>query len=152
MTTFPRTEPAVLAAGGDRLTRRLLEFLFSSHGYRVTTAPDPTSALARPEHRYALILLDTELCDDGLALLRAIKREQPHVPVVVITTRAEPGDTVRALDAGADEYVVKPFEPAELIARSEAILRRYGAGAPQARADRHHPISSTRSCMAWRSR
>lgn len=144
MKTFSRTEPAVLAAGGDRLTLRLLEFLFSSHGYRVTTAPDPTSALARPGHRHELVLLDTELCDDGLALLRAIKREQPHVPVVVVTTRAEPGDTVRALDAGADEYVTKPFEPAELIARSEAILRRYGAGAPRTRADRHHLSGSTR--------
>jgi DNA-binding response OmpR family regulator len=127
---MPAPPALVLAAGDDGSVLRVLDFLYSSLGYRVITAPDPTPALARLGHRPALVVLDTgPRASDGLAVLRAVKREQPLVLVVVLSDCTEPAAAVRSLDAGADEYMTKPFDPAELILRSEAILRRYRATA-----------------------
>jgi two-component system OmpR family response regulator len=74
---------------------------------------------------YDLLILDLGLPDrDGATLLRGLREEENHLPVLVLTARDEPGDRVRLLDLGADDYLVKPFDLAELQARSRAIARR----------------------------
>lgn len=78
-----------------------------------------------------LVLLDLGLPDaDGLDVCREIRSLYPDVVVVVVTARADEGDVVRALDGGADDYVVKPFSPVELLARLRAHLRRRESGGP----------------------
>ena len=72
-----------------------------------------------------LVLLDLALpLRDGLEVLRRIRREDPALPVIVVTARGSEEERVRGLDLGADDYVVKPFGPRELVARVEAVLRR----------------------------
>jgi two-component system alkaline phosphatase synthesis response regulator PhoP len=85
-----------------------------------------TSVVADPP---ALVVLDLKLPDmDGIAVARELRR-QSNVPIVMLTARAEESDRLLGLDAGADDYVVKPFSPRELVARVRAVLRRAGAEA-----------------------
>lgn len=79
---------------------------------------------------YALIVLDLGLPDgDGIELCRQLRNERVRAPVLVLTARAEEGVKVTALDAGADDYLVKPFSAPELMARIRALLRRsHGSG------------------------
>lgn len=104
------------------LVRRALE----RAGFAVDLAPD--LALAR-DHlalaRYDVFILDLGLPDgDGLALLRELRGRGSRFPVLVLTARDGPEDRVLGLDAGADDYLVKPFHMPELIARIRALLRR----------------------------
>ena len=107
-------------------------------GYEVREAADATSAWnALRTSRVDLVLLDWMLPgSSGYELLRRLRREgapaEREVPVILVTARAEEPDRVRGLDAGADDYVVKPFSPRELRARVRALLRR----ATDARAER----------------
>lgn len=74
---------------------------------------------------YDLILLDVMLPEmDGFAVVKALRQQQSHVPVLMLTARASVSDKVNGLDAGADDYLTKPFEPEELLARIRALLRR----------------------------
>jgi two-component system, OmpR family, response regulator len=80
---------------------------------------------------YALALVDRSLPDgDGVVLARELRRAQPGLRVVMLTVLAETRDKIAGLDAGADDYLTKPFEPDELMARIRACLRRPGAEAP----------------------
>ncbi len=117
----------ILAVDDDPLTCRLLQFLLTSQGsYEVDVANEPVSALAQIEARVPdLVLLDLQLPRiDGFAVMRRLKLEHPDLPVIMLTARAEMQDRLAGLEAGADDYVVKPFEPAELLARVRAVLRR----------------------------
>ncbi|MFB6230550.1 MAG: response regulator transcription factor [Salinibacter sp.] len=81
----------------------------------------------------ALVVLDLRLpATDGMDVLRRIRETDPHVPVVILSAKAEKRDVVRGLELGADDYVTKPFSSSELIARIEALLRRV-----EAERDRH---------------
>lgn len=110
---------------GFELQWRDLDFLEAGTG---------EEALALVEERAPdLVLLDVGLPDtDGFAVLREI-RSFSAVPVVMLTARDEPIDTVRGLEAGADDYVAKPFDHLELMARVRALLRRLDVKAPAAR-------------------
>ncbi len=105
--------------------RRLLRVVLETDGYRVLEADTGEQglsdiALRRPD----VVLLDLGLPKiDGLTVLRRL-REWSHVPVLILTVRAGADDKVAALDAGADDYVTKPFEAVELLARLRAIQRR----------------------------
>jgi len=105
--------------------RRLVRVLLEAEGYRILDAESGRRglsevALRRPD----VVLLDLGLPDiDGMAVLRRL-REWSHVPVLILSVRDGPEDKVVALDAGADDYVTKPFESAELLARLRAIQRR----------------------------
>jgi two-component system OmpR family response regulator len=82
-----------------------------------------------------VVILDVMLPDaDGLALLGAL-REQSHVPVIMLTAQGDPHSRVLGLELGADDYVTKPFEPRELVARIKAVLRRRGQAAQERRAE-----------------
>ena len=105
--------------------RTLLRIILEEEGYRVLEAETGHQglsdvALRRPD----VVLLDLGLPDlDGLAVLNRL-REWSRVPVLVLTVREEPEDKIAALDAGADDYVTKPFDSGELLARLRAIQRR----------------------------
>ena len=89
---------------------------------------------ARELAAYDLILLDLGLPDgDGLDLVRRLRRSRDSVPILVLTARGGLGERISGLDAGADDYLVKPFDIPELSARCRALLRRPG-GAPAAAA------------------
>ena len=97
-------------------------------GFRVLTASDGQQALAvfRREHP-DLIVLDLNLPSlDGLAVCRAIRRES-DVPIIMLTARVDETDRLIGLEIGADDYIVKPFSPREVVARVRAVLRRAGA-------------------------
>jgi len=100
--------------------------LLADGGFAVDVAPDGDSALAALRLAgYDLVLLDLTLPGiDGLAVLRRMRSDHLATPVVVVTARSEVVQRVQLLDAGADDYLVKPFSMDELIARVRAVLRR----------------------------
>jgi len=98
--------------------------------YEVDEAADGAEALARHAHSAAdAIVLDLLMpVLDGLEVCRALRRRQDRVPILVVTARDAVSDRVEGLDAGADDYLVKPFAIEELRARMRALLRRSGGG------------------------
>lgn len=106
----------------------LLRYNLERAGYRVSTAGDGEAALrAIDEDRPDLVLLDWMLpLTSGIEACRQLRRAPAtaNIPIIMLTARGEEHDRVRGLDAGADDYVSKPFSPAELIARIRAVLRR----------------------------
>lgn len=122
----------LLVEDDDRVTAALGDVL-RRHGVLVQRVATGQAALAA--HRADLVLLDLGLPDmDGLAVCRALRRVV-DVPIIAVTARAEEHERIAGLRAGADDYVVKPYSSAELLARMEAVLRRShraGAGGAQA--------------------
>ncbi len=115
----------VLVVEDDPLTCRLVEFLLASQGYGVVLANHPRAALASLQQQPDLVLLDVQLPEmDGLQLLSLIKVQQRNTPVIMLTARTEMPDKLEGLEAGADDYITKPFEPEELLVRVKANLRR----------------------------
>jgi two-component system, OmpR family, KDP operon response regulator KdpE len=121
MTT---SEPVVLLVEDEPQMRRFLRTTLGSRGYRLLEAPTMAEASTVMMSRNPnLILLDLGLPDgDGLDLCRRL-REFSRVPVIVISARGREADKVQALDAGADDYLTKPFGAAELLARMRVALR-----------------------------
>lgn len=110
-----------------KITRLLRDYLQQA-GYRVVTAADGPAALAvaRAE-RPDMIVLDLGLPGlDGLDVTRTL-RKSSDVPIIMLTARAEEADRIVGLELGADDYLVKPFSPKELVARVRAVLRRVDA-------------------------
>jgi two-component system OmpR family response regulator len=95
-------------------------------GYAVHHAPDtPAARLALTDHSYSAVLLDLNLPGgSGLAVLRGVRERYDTTPVIILTARDQLSDRIAGLDAGADDYLVKPFQPDELAARLRAVLRR----------------------------
>lgn len=123
----------ILVIEDDDTIRRFLALSLQSSGYRVTQAKSGTVALSLFEaNAPSLVLLDLGLPDiDGMEVLERL-RESGSTPVIVVTARNADDQKVRALDAGADDYVVKPFSTAELLARIRAALRHGGSKATSA--------------------
>jgi DNA-binding response OmpR family regulator len=127
-----RSGPRILVVDDDEAVRGFLQRSLEEDGFRVEGAADVHSARTKlasapPE----LVLLDIMLAgDDGLGLLSEIRRTS-GVPVILLTGKGRESDRVLGLKLGADDYVVKPFSPAELAARIETVLRR-AKGAPTA--------------------
>lgn len=120
-----REQPAVLLVDDDvELCQMMAEFL-GQHGFRVSTVHDGRSGLAAAlKSRWNLVILDVMLpVVDGFELLRQMRR-RTTVPVIMLTARADERDRVAGLEQGADDYLVKPFAAAELLARIRAVLRR----------------------------
>jgi DNA-binding response OmpR family regulator len=111
----------------------LVELYLRRDGYRVVKADDGETALdAVGRHRPRLIVLDVGLPDiDGLEVCRQV-RQTSQIPVIFLTARDTEIDRVLGLELGADDYVTKPFSPAELVARVKAVLRRAEGGGPAA--------------------
>ncbi len=124
--------PSVLVVDDDPDVRALVSTLLGRAGYLVTEAPDGRAALkALYGQRPDLVVLDVNMPDlDGWATLERI-RDLSDVPVVMLSARGEELEKVRALRAGADDYVTKPFGRQELLARVESVLRRAVGSGPK---------------------
>jgi len=118
----------VLLVDDDPILRRALSITLRARGYQVDTAADGAESLRlAAAHHPDLIILDLGLPDlDGIEVLHAV-RGWSTVPVIVLSAREGGADKVEALDAGADDYVTKPFAIDELLARARAALRRAAA-------------------------
>jgi two-component system response regulator CpxR len=116
---------AVLLVDDDIELCELMREFFASRGLDLETAGDGTRGLARAlRGPFDLVLLDVMMPGlDGFEVLRQVRRQSP-VPVIMLTARAAQADRVAGLDAGADDYLPKPFGPEELLARIRAVLRR----------------------------
>ncbi len=116
----------VLVADGDSRIRNLISITLKAHDYKCITANGGESAiLSASSNNPDIILLDLGLPDmDGTEVIRKI-RSWSDVPIIVISARKEDHDKVMALDAGADDYLTKPFSVEELLARLRVMERRY---------------------------
>jgi two-component system response regulator ResD len=121
----PRGGARILVVDDDERIRQLLRLYLERDGYRPVEAIDgPTALRAAGESRFDLVLLDVMLPGiDGLEVCRQL-RETTDTPIVLLTARSGDADKVVGLDLGADDYIVKPFSPRELMARVRAQLRR----------------------------
>ena len=115
----------ILVVDDDSQIRRVMRTALSSHGYTITEARNGEEAIKKVRaERLDLIILDLNIPDmDGIEVCREI-RVVSNLPIIMLTVRSAEKDKVRALDAGADDYVVKPFGIDELLARIRAALRR----------------------------
>lgn len=119
----------ILVVDDDPTVRELIQDYFSRQGFVVDGAEDAAEAraqlaVARPD----MLFLDVGLPgEDGLSLARHV-REQFDMPVIMISGAGDPLDRIVGLEVGADDYVSKPFEPRELLARVKSVLRRYRQG------------------------
>ncbi|WP_308429073.1 response regulator transcription factor [Streptomyces brasiliensis] len=116
----------MLLAEDDRAIRHALERALTLEGYRVTAVADGVEALAQA-HRTApdVLLLDVMMPGiDGLQVCRVLRAEGDRTPILMLTALVETADRIAGLDAGADDYVVKPFDVEEVFARLRALLRR----------------------------
>jgi DNA-binding response OmpR family regulator len=121
----------VLVVDDDPLLVRLVRTHLEKAGYKVSTAADGEQALEVAANELPdLVVLDLMIPKlDGFEVCRRI-REFSLVPVVMLTARGEPVDRLRGFEMGADDYLAKPFVPAELLARVRAVLRRSQQGSP----------------------
>ena len=121
-----RVDMRLLVVEDDVKLVRALERGLAREGYTVDLARSGDDALARArEHEYDAVLLDLMLPGlDGFAVCERLRRSDALVPVLMLTARTEVDDRIRGLDAGADDYLVKPFDFGELLARLRALIRR----------------------------
>jgi two-component system, OmpR family, alkaline phosphatase synthesis response regulator PhoP len=122
------TQPKILIVEDDKSVSYLLEFILNREGFATASAPDGRAAeeLFESETLPLLILLDVMLpYQDGFQLIRIIrtKRGWGDVPIIMLTSNSHEDDIVRALDSGANDYVVKPFQPNELLARVRRLVK-----------------------------
>lgn len=120
--------PLVLVVDDEAAQRAMLSYNIEAAGYRVITAADGEEALLRvQEEAPDIVLLDWMLPRlSGIEVCRQLKArpETRDIPVIMVSARTEEGDRVRGLETGADDYVLKPYSVAELVARLKANLRR----------------------------
>jgi two-component system response regulator MprA len=116
----------VMVVDDDEAIRRMLERTLAGEGYEVTSAADGGVALAGVEHSVPdLLVLDVAMPGlDGLAVCRRLRAKGLALPILLLTARDDVPDRVAGLDAGADDYLPKPFSSEELSARIRALLRR----------------------------
>ncbi|MFZ6673240.1 response regulator [Undibacterium sp. Xuan67W] len=119
------TSSKILIVDDDRDIRSLLADYLDGHGYSTMMAADGNAMWAALDsNQIDLVVLDLNLPgDDGLTLCRNL-RAKSSMPVIMLTARSEPLDRILGLEMGADDYLPKPFEPRELLARIRSVLRR----------------------------
>src|SRR3954466_2403455 len=117
--------PNILVVEDDRETRALIARYLRSNACNVTTAADGREMVRTlTDHRVDLVILDVMLRgEDGLSLCRKLRAES-QIPIIMLTARGEDVDRILGLEMGADDYLAKPFNPRELLARINAVLRR----------------------------
>lgn len=121
-------KPLILVIEDDSTVRNLIATTLKANDYRYLTAPNAEAALAAASSQQPdIVLLDLGLPDlDGVEVIHRI-RSWSQMPIIVISARSEDGDKIAALDAGADDYLTKPFSVAELLARLRVTQRRLTA-------------------------
>jgi len=122
----------ILVVDDDLRLRDLLDRYLAQQGFTVRTVPDAATmdrVLAR--ERYDLMVLDLMLPgEDGLSICRRLRGTHDDIPIIMLTAKGEEVDRIVGLEMGADDYLPKPFNPRELVARINAVLRRRAASAP----------------------
>ena len=133
-TSSPIPERPILVVDDDAKIVRLVRTYLERDGYSVVTAGDGPAALdAIERHRPALVVLDLMLPElDGRAVIRAVRRddEAAATPILVLSARGTTVDRIAGFEDGADDYLPKPFSPAELVLRVKSILRRTALAGP----------------------
>ena len=128
VTIMPRH--TILVVDDETSIREMLVISLESAGYNVLQAENAKTAHSLVLDKHPdLILLDWMMpVTTGLELLRRLKRDEmtDHIPVIMLTAKAEESNKISGLDSGADDYISKPFSPRELVARVKAVLRRVG--------------------------
>jgi DNA-binding response OmpR family regulator len=128
----PLPQRPILVVDDDAKIVRLVRTYLERDGFTVVTAADGPAALEAIEtHEPALVVLDLMLPElDGRAVIRAVRRddEAAHTPILVLSARSSTIDRIAGLEDGADDYLPKPFSPAELVLRVKSILRRTASG------------------------
>ena len=130
--------PMILVVEDEPSIAEVVELYLRRGGYQVTLAQDGRAALhALAQHLPDLVILDLMLPEvDGLSVTRWL-RDRSDTPIIMLTARREEADRIAGLELGADDYVVKPFSPQELVSRVRAVLRRtHGSSTP----DSEHPL------------
>lgn len=117
----------ILMVEDDQEITDLLETYLSRYDLELFSVALPSVALDKLSiEKYDLVLLDLGLPEmDGLELCKRIKADHSNLPVIISTARADVSDKVVAFDVGADDYIAKPYEPRELVARIQATIKRY---------------------------
>jgi len=130
--------PRILLADDEQAIQTLLSYPLQKDGYEVVRASDGREALARfAEQPFDLVVLDVMMPRlDGLEVCRRL-RSRSSVPIIMLTAKAEEIDKVLGLELGADDYIVKPFSPREVVARIRAVLRRTQPSSPGAEPQIH---------------
>jgi DNA-binding response OmpR family regulator len=133
MQTAAPSDRPILVVDDDAKIVRLVRTYLEREGYRVVTAADGPGALDAIEtHQPALVVLDLMLPElDGRAVIRAVRRDEEAgaTPIIILSARGTTIDRIAGLEDGADDYLPKPFSPAELVVRVKAILRRAATSA-----------------------
>ncbi|NKI92323.1 response regulator transcription factor [Rhizobacter sp. SG703] len=121
----------VLLVEDDRMIGAAVQQALSDAAYAVDWTTDGEQALAAAlAQAYDVVLLDLGLpLRDGIDVLRQLRARNAHVPILIVTARDEVEDRIAGLDLGADDYVLKPFDVQELLARMRAVMRRQGGSA-----------------------
>lgn len=125
--------PRLLVVDDDAELRELIDQYLSGQGFEVVTVEDgPAMDAALGEEHFDLIILDLMLPgEDGLSIAKRLKSER-NIPIVILSAQGDDVDRIVGLEVGADDYLPKPFNPRELLARIRAVLRR-ASGAGQAK-------------------
>ncbi len=127
-------DPRILVVDDDVRLRELLQRYLSEQGYSVRSAAD-AAAMDREllAHHCDALVLDLMLPgEDGLSVCRRLQTSHPDLPIIMLTAKADEIDRIVGLGMGADDYLPKPFNPRELVARLHAVLRRRVAAPPNA--------------------
>ncbi|MCG7991815.1 MAG: response regulator [Candidatus Thiodiazotropha lotti] len=121
------SQPHILVVDDHQEIRTLLQRFLTDHGYRITTASNGVEMKKRlQDAAIDLIVLDLMMPgEDGLTLCRNLRAES-NIPVIMLTAMGEETDRIIGLEMGADDYLAKPFNPRELLARIKAVMRRIG--------------------------
>ncbi len=122
-------KPHILVADDDARLRQLLAQFLTADGFLVTLATDAADARQKLKYlQYDLVVLDVMMPgESGMALTQSLKKENFATPILLLTALGEIESRIQGLEAGADDYLAKPFEPRELLLRLHAILRRVAA-------------------------
>lgn len=117
----------ILIVDDDPLRCKMLSFVLADAGYEVSALRDHRTVHDYLRHNAVdLIFLDLSLpFDSGLSLCAKLRRDHGGTPVILLSERTGTGDLVNGFHQGADDYITRPYEPAELLARAQAVLRRY---------------------------
>ncbi|HEX6778736.1 MAG TPA: response regulator transcription factor [Ktedonobacterales bacterium] len=124
----------ILVVDDEPINTKLVQFILSEEGYDVTTVDSPRGAFVVLQKQLPdLILLDVSMPQmNGFDFYRRLHEQEFDVPVIFVTAKGELEDKLQGLRMGADDYIVKPFDPAELLARVQTVLRRYRKATAQA--------------------